>query len=214
MVPIRWKLKNNARQCAVPRCKNPIGPGYLGLDICWPCFDRNCNSHGRHLAKYAKGNHSKIYVLGRYYTTGELLVRTSEMGIIKLDDRVKMDPENCGAYSQFLKKGDGVIIGIHPLGKGDLSRTVQKWPLEKVGHLTVRCDNGLVIIIGPSRLVEINGYSRPDSYEEGAPAAVKRPRQPKPSGKTIGIRIRKKPVPKPVKKRIPRRRPRLDDLWG
>jgi hypothetical protein len=214
MVNIRWRLKNNTRQCAVPRCKNPIGPTYLGLEICWPCFDRNCNSHGRHLAKYTSGSFSKIYVLGRYFTTGELLVGVSEMGIIKLDDRVKMDPENCGAYSQFLRKGDGVIIGIHPLGKSDLGRTVQRWPLEKVGHLTVRCDNGLVIIIGPSRLVEINGFKRPDE-DTTQPAIRRRPRK----GIRIGPKSRKKLTttikPKPVKKkRRPRKKSMLDDLWG
>jgi hypothetical protein len=208
-IQIQWKIQNNRRQCAVPRCKDPIGPTYLGLEICWRCFDKHCKK--RFLQRYTRGNFSKIYVAGLYFTQGILLVRTSEMGIIKLGDRVKMDPENCGAYSQFLRKGDGKIIGIHPLGKSDLGKTVQKWPLHNVGHLTVRCDNGLVIIIGPSRLVEINGYKRPDDYEEGAPVAARRKR-PK---KTVGVRVRKKSAPKAVKKRRPRRRrSMLDDLWG
>jgi hypothetical protein len=212
MIQIQWKIKNNAQQCAVPRCRNPIGPTYLGLEICWRCFDKHCNK--RFLQRYAKGNHSKIYLLGRYFTTGNLLVRTSQMGIIKLGDKVKMDPENCGAYSQFLKKGDGSIIGIHPLGRSDLGKTVRKWPLENVGHLTVRCDNGLVIIIGPSRLVEINGYKRPDNYEEGAPVAARRRRPAPTKRKTVGVRIKKKAAPKTVRKRVPRRRSMLDDLWG
>lgn len=159
MVHVRWKLQNNTHQCAVPRCKGPIGPNYLGLDICWRCFGRHCDTN--FLKRYARDGFSKIYVAGRYFRGGQLLVR-GDMGLIKLGDRVKMDPENSGAYSEFLKKGEGEIIGIHPMGRKDLSRTVKSCPMKKVGHLTVRCDNGIVIVIGPSRLAEINGFKRPD----------------------------------------------------
>lgn len=208
MVPIQWKIQNNAWQCAVPRCKNPSAPTYLGLEICWKCFDKHCDK--QFLQRYAKGNFSKIYVAGRYFAGGVLFVRTSEMGIIKLGDKVKMDPENCGAYSQFLKKGDGSIIGIHPMGKSDLAKTVHRWPLEKVGHLTVRCDNGLVIIIGPSRLVEINGFKRPDTRPERPPAAVRR------RGVGIDLRTKKKTTSRTVKKQRDRLEYRglLGDLWG
>jgi len=205
MTHIVWKIQNNATQCAVPRCNNRIGPGYLGIDICWRCFDRHCDKP--FLQRYTSGAFSKIYVAGRYFRHGTLLVRTSEMSFIKLGDKVKMDPENCGAYSQFLKKGDGVIIGIHPMGRKDLGKTVRKWPLKDVGHLTIKCDNGLVIIIGPSRLVEINGFKRPDERE--VPTAVKR------KGEGIRIGPRRKRIPqKSLKKRRPMKRSLLDDLWG
>jgi len=139
------------------------------------------------------------------------------MGVIKLGDRVKMDPENCGAYSQFLKKGDGKIIGIHPMGQKDLGRTVQKWSLDDVGHLTVQCDNGLVIVIGPSRLVEINGYKRPEEGELHRRRARKALRiGPKPkrkSAKKVIKKARSKPKPRP--KRRPRKKGSiLDELWG
>jgi hypothetical protein len=189
------------------------GPGYLGLEICWKCFDRHTDKP--FLQRYARGHYSKIYVSGRYFRVETLIVRTDNMGIIKLRDRVKMDPDNCGAYSQFLKKGDGEIIGIHPLGRDDLGKTVQKWPLEKVGHLTVRCDNGIVIIIGPSRLVEINGFKRPDpGSRKPEPAATKRRRVP---NKSSSVSVRRTPIPKSGKKRRrPRPKPRgmMDDLWG
>ncbi len=202
---IKWALQNKANQCAVPRCKNQIGPDYLGLDVCWRCFDKHCDKP--FLQRYARGAAAKLYVAGRFLRTRKLYVRTKEMGMIKLGDLVKMDPENCGAYSQFLKKGDGKIIGIHPMGQKDLSRTVRRWDIEKVAHLTVRCDNGLVIIIGPSRLVEINGFKKP---EEGT------------TRKSVGIRLKKKrhqpEAPAAVKKkRVPmrqRRRTALEDLWG
>jgi hypothetical protein len=212
-VHIKWKLQNNVHQCAVPRCKHRIGPTYLGLDICWRCYGKHCDKP--FLQRYTRGRFSNRYVAGLYFRGWPALVRTREMGIIKLGDKIKMDPENSGAYSQFLKKGDGTIIGIHPLSPKfkDLDRTVQKWPLERVGHLTVRCDNGLVIIIGPSRIAEINGYKRPDLRDEEAPAAVKR--RP---GPTIGVRVKKrlprKPSKKAAKKRVPRRGGSFRGLWG
>jgi len=206
MPNIHWSLRNRAWQCAVPGCKNPIGPTYLGLEICWRCFNRQCDT--RFLSQYATAGFSRIYVAGLYFGARQLLVRTSEMGMIKLGDKVKMDPDNSGPYSQFLKKGDGSIIGIHPMGRKDLGKTVSQWPLDDVGHLTIRCDNGLVIIIGPSRLIEINGHRRPD---DDVPAARKRQ----------GIRVgpRSKCATKQPAKRV-RRRPRprgrsiIDDLWG
>jgi len=221
MVYIRWKLQNNVHQCAVPRCKNPIGPTYLGLEICYRCFERHCDKP--FLQRYTKGTFSKAYVSGKYYRGGALLVGTSEMGVIKLGDRVKMDPENSGAYSQFLKKGDGKVIGIHPMGQQNLDKTVKRWPLDKVGHLTIQCDNGLVIIIGPSRLAEINGFKRPSEEEihrrrmaqiasaSKRRSARRRPKKPE-KPKTLTTKLRR--LPKPVKKAAAKRRNLLDDLWG
>ena len=135
------------------------------------------------------------------------------MGVIKLGDKIVMDPENSGSYSEFLRKGAGVVIGIHPMGSKDLDKTARWCHLDDVGHLTVRCDNGLVIIIGVARIAEINGFKRPDLREDDLPAAVKR------EPGTVGVRVKKKATPQAVKKqetrkKVPRKRGFLHGLWG
>jgi len=60
---IRWRLANNVRTCAIPKCSDIIGPHYLGLAVCWKHMDRHWDEKSKfNLARYADGENSKFVV--------------------------------------------------------------------------------------------------------------------------------------------------------